>query len=116
VFEAKYTDANVTLASPIGTEYARARAPIPAVGAIARVYVTKYGSITGEFTGFKIPESIDEDYQGHYYDWDVYATLNLTRNLGAQLGYRSLDIAYLAKQDRGNAKLSGLYFGGVVRF
>ena len=116
VFEAKYTDANVTLESPIGTEYARARAPIPAVGAIARVYVTRYGSITGEFTGFKIPESIDEDYQGHYYDWDVYATLNLTKNVGAQIGYRSLDIGYLAKQDRGDAKLDGLYFGGVVRF
>ncbi|HNV02632.1 MAG TPA: hypothetical protein PLE61_14365 [Vicinamibacterales bacterium] len=116
VVEAKYTDASFTLTSPAGTEYARARAPIPALGAIARVHITRYGSVTGEFTGFKIPESIDEDYRGHYYDWDVYGTLNFTRNFGAQIGYRSLDIGYLARQDRGDAKLSGLYFGGVVRF
>lgn len=116
VLEAKYTDANVELTSPFGTEYASARAPIPAVGAIARVYITRYGSVTGEFTGFKIPESIDEDYKGHYYDFDVYATINLTRNFGAQVGYRSLDLAYLARQDRGDAKLKGMYFGGVVRF
>ncbi len=116
VIEAKYTDANFTLTSPFGVEYARARAPIPALGAIGRVYITRYGSITGEFTGFKLPDSIDKDYQGHYYDWDVYGTVNITNNVGAQLGYRSLDLGYIAKQDRGDAKLKGFYFGGVVRF
>jgi len=116
VVEAKYTDAQFTLTSGGATEYARARAPIPALGAIGRVYITKYGSVTGEFTGFKLPDSIDKDYQGHYYDWDFYATLNVTRNFGAQLGYRSLDLGYIAKQDAGSARLKGMYFGAVARF
>jgi hypothetical protein len=116
VLEAKYTDAKFQLTSPFGTEYARARAPIPALGAIGRVYITRYGSITGEFTGFKLPDSIDPDYKAHYYDWDVYGTINVTNNFGAQLGYRSLDLSYIAKKDSGSAKLKGIYFGGVVRF
>ena len=38
VLEAKYTDVEVDLKSPIDSECARARAPIPALGGIARVY------------------------------------------------------------------------------
>lgn len=116
ILEAKYTDADFQLRSPFGVEYARARAPIPALGAIGRVYIQRLASITGEFTGFYLPNSIDENYQAHYYDWDVYGTVNLTNNVGVQVGYRSLDLAYVAKQDSGAARLSGLYFGGVARF
>lgn len=116
VLEAKYTDANIQLRSPFGVEFARARAPIPALGAIGRVYIARLASITAEFTGFKWPNSIDEDYQAHYYDWDVYGTVNVTNNFGAQVGYRSLDLGYIAKKDSGKARLSGLYFGGVARF
>jgi hypothetical protein len=116
ILEAKYTDANVQLKSPFGIEFARARAPIPALGAIGRVYIKKVASITAEFTGFKLPSSIDENYQAHYYDWDVYGTVNVTNNFGAQVGYRSLSLGYVAKTDRGDATLAGLYFGGVARF
>lgn len=116
ILEAKYTDANFELTSPFGVEFARARAPIPAVGAIGRVYIARLASITAEFTGFKLPESIDENYQAHYYDWDVYGTVDLTHNFGVRAGYRSLDLGYAAKKDSGDAKLRGLYFGGVARF
>ena len=116
VLEAKFTDINVELNSAIANEYARVRAPIPAIGAIGRVYVTPYASITGEFTALKIPDSIDAEYGGHYYEWEVYGTVNFTKNLGAQLGWRAHDLAYLAKQDSGNAQLQGVYFGGVARF
>ncbi|MCX6549687.1 MAG: hypothetical protein NTY02_01550 [Acidobacteria bacterium] len=117
ILEAKYTDAQFQLRTPISTEYVRARAPIPAIGATGRVYIAKYGSITGEFTAFKLPENIDQlKYQAHYFDWDVYGTVNITDNIGAQVGYRTLELGYSVDLDRGEARLKGPYFGGVVRF
>jgi hypothetical protein len=116
IFEAKFTDINFELNSPIGTEYARARAPIPALGVTGRAWVTKNVSITGEFTAFKLPDDIDPDYGGHYYEWDVYGMFNFTKNLGAQVGWRAHDLAYIAKDDRGDASMKGFYFGGVARF
>ena len=116
VLEAKYTDVEATVANFLNTEFVRARAPIPALGAIARVYVAPNISITGEFGGFKLPESIDENYQGRYFDYDVYGSVNLTDHFGAQVGYRSLDVFYRVDDDQGELKLKGLYFGGAVRF
>jgi len=116
ILEAKFTDINFELNSPIGTEFARARAPIPALGVIGRAWVTNYASITAEFSAFKLPDEIDTDYGGHYYEWDIYGTVNFTKNLGAQVGWRSHDLSYVAKNDRGDAVLRGLYFGGVARF
>jgi len=116
VLEAKFTDINVELNSAIANEYARVQAPIPAIGAIGRVYIARYASITGEFTALKLPDSINAEYGGHYYEWEVYGTVNFTKNLGAQVGWRAHDLAYLAKQDSGSAKLGGFYFGGTARF
>lgn len=116
VLEAKFTDINFELNSIIGNEFVRARAPIPAIGFIGRGWVTKNVSVTGEFTFFKLPEDIDAEYGGHYYEWDIYGMVNFTKNLGAQVGWRSHDFAYEAELDRGSAKLDGIYFGGVVRF
>jgi hypothetical protein len=116
ILEAKFTDINFELNSPIGTEYARARAPIPAIGVGGRAWVTKNVSITGEFTAFSLPSGIDADYGGHYYEWEVYGMVNFTKNLGAEVGWRAHDLEYVAKSDRGNAKLQGVYFGGVARF
>ena len=65
-------DVQVQLASPDALEYDRVRAPIPALGGIARVYVVPNISITGEVTGFKIPDSIDDRYKAHYVDVDIY--------------------------------------------
>src|SRR5262249_28488016 len=62
IMEAKYTDVRVTLASPLQSDFAQARAPIPALGGIARVYVVPNISVTGEVTGFKLPDSIDSRY------------------------------------------------------
>lgn len=119
IVEAKHTDVSVTLASPVSTEFARARAPVPAVGGIARAYVLKNTSITGELTGFSlswIPESIREDYEGKYLEFDLYGTVNFTNNVGAQFGYRKLDLDYLVDEDFGDFNLKGWYFSGVVRF
>jgi len=116
IVEAKYTDVRVDLASPFQLEFAHARAPIPALGGVARVYVVPNISITGEVTGFKLPDSIDKRYAAHYVDVDIYGTINFTNNVGAQVGFRSLDLGYLIKQDKGSFTLRGLYFGVVARY
>jgi hypothetical protein len=119
LLEAKYTDVQATLAqNAIGLEeFARARAPIPAIGAIGRVYVVPNISITGEISGFKLPESIDDSYRAHYIDFDLYGTVNFNNHVGAQVGYRSFDVFYfIDDEDEGKFNLKGLYFGGVVRF
>ena len=119
IMEAKYTDVEARLSQfALGLEeFARARAPIPALGLIGRVYVVPNISITGEFSGFRLPTSIDEDYQAHYWDFDLYGSVNITDHFGAQLGYRSFDVFYLIDdEDEGTLKLKGMYFGGVVRF
>jgi len=117
LLEAKYTDVEASLENAlIGREFVSAKAPIPAIGVIGRGYVVPNVSITGEFSFFKLPESIDEDYRGSYYDFDLYGTVNFTDNFGAQLGYRRLTVFYHVDQDEGDFKMKGLYFGGVVRF
>jgi hypothetical protein len=117
IIEAKYTDVNVSLATPIiPTQFAHARAPIPALGGIGRFYVVPNISITGEVSGFKLPSSIDKRYGAHYVDVDIYGTVNFNNYVGAQLGYRSLDVFYLVKSDTGSLTLKGLYFGIVARY
>jgi hypothetical protein len=116
IAEAKYTDVQVNLAAPGLAEFAHAQAPIPALGGIARVYVVPNISITGEVTGFKLPASVSKQYAAHYVDVDVYGTLNVTNNIGAQVGFRSLDVGYLVKTDTGSLTLKGLYFGAVLRY
>jgi hypothetical protein len=116
VLEAKYTDVQTSIANVfVGEEFVSAKAPIPAIGLIGRGYVAPNVSITGEFTGFKLPD-VDENYKGNYYDFDLYGTVNFSDNFGAQVGYRRLTVFYLVDEDTGNLKLKGLYFGGVVRF
>jgi hypothetical protein len=117
VLDLKYTDVEAALQNAlIGREFARARAPIPAIGAIGRGYIVPNVSITGEFTLFKLPESIDDDYRARFYDFDLYGTVNFTDNFGVQGGYRSLTVFYKIDTDTGDLKMKGLYFGGVVRF
>jgi hypothetical protein len=118
LLDVQYTDVTVTLRSPVANEFVRARAPVPVLGGIARVYVVPNISITGEVSGFPAPDSVLEklDVDGHYVDFDIYGTVNFTNNIGAQIGYRSLDVGYMVKTDSGSLKLGGLYFGAVVRY
>jgi hypothetical protein len=119
VLDVKYTDVEATLTNVIDTEFVRARAPIPAIGAIGRVYVVRNVSITGEFTGFRLPD-VDEDYAARFYDFDLYGTANFTDHFGVQGGYRSLTVFYRIvngpNTDEGDLKMQGPYFGGVLRF
>jgi hypothetical protein len=114
--EAKYTDVQVNLDSVVGSEFTHARAPIPAIGGIGRIYVVPNISVTFEMSGFKLPESIDDEWRGRYLDFDLYGTVNFTDNVGVQIGYRSLDVFYQIDSDTGDFDLKGTYFGAVARF
>lgn len=112
----RYTNVRVDLLSPIGTEFTEQIAPIPTLGLIGRGYVLPNVSITGEFGYLKVPESLVDDFRGRYIDFDFYGTVNFTNNIGAQLGYRSMDVFYEETRDSGTLKFKGWYFAGVARF
>ena len=116
ILDFKYTDVRASLQSPVTSEFAHASAPIPTLGGIVRVYVVPIVSITGELTGIKVPDSIAKSFKTHYADLDTDGTVNVTNNIGAQLGYRSFDVGYLVDQDTGSFTLKGLYFGVVARY
>jgi hypothetical protein len=122
IAEAKYTDVSATLVvAPSGTrpginEFDRARAPIPAIGGIARIYLVSSLAITADITGFRLPDNAIKNASGHYVDVDVYGTLNFTRNIGVKGGYRALDLGYAFETDAGTFTLKGPYFGLVVRY
>jgi hypothetical protein len=116
ILEAKYTDVQAELNSPVAFEYARARAPIPAVGAIARVYISRFTPITAEFTAFQMPADVIADYSAHLVDYDIYGTVNLTNMFGISIGYRSMDMRYVLDRDVGDFQVKGVYFSGAFRF
>lgn len=47
---------------------------------------------------------------------DIYETVNLTRMVGVNIGYRSMDMNYLFDRDVGDFKVEGVYFSGLFRF
>lgn len=114
----KYTNVSVDLTSPIGAEFTKAAAPIPTFGFIARGYPIPNVAITAETSFFRVPESLAEQLEGDgsYTDFDVNATYNVNRFIGAQVGYRRVNIFYDVDLDSGTLKFTGLYFGGVIRY
>lgn len=117
VIDLKYSKVSAEISSPgIGLEAAEANAPVPGIGGIGRGYLSRNFSITGEFTAFKVPDSLSEEVDGKFFDFDVYATYNLGRNAAVQGGYRSLVVDYLLEEDAGRLEMKGLYFGGLIRF
>jgi hypothetical protein len=125
VTELKFNQVSANLtAQGFGTELTDVSAPVPAIGALARVYPHKTFSLTAEFTGFKVPgfiakkitDAIDNDADAKVFDLDLYGTVNFGSHVGAQVGYRSLTADYLFDEDAGDLELKGWYFGGLVRF
>jgi hypothetical protein len=117
ILEARYNDirAELTAESPVIQEFTEARFPLPALGGIARVYVAPSVSITGEMTGLKIGH-LGDVHNANWADVDIYGTANFTRNVGAQIGFRSVDLGYEIKSDSGSLTLKGVYFGIVARY
>jgi hypothetical protein len=117
LLDVKYTDVKLGILSPLFDERAEARVPVPAVGGTFRVYPVPFVALTGEVSGFKLPGNLTEgDETADYLDWDLSVILNFTRNIGAQLGYRAIDVGYRADEDYGDLRMRGVYFGAVARF
>jgi hypothetical protein len=117
IVDLKYTDVTATLVTGANApEFAHAQAPIPALGGVFRIYPVANISVTGEITGFTLPEGLIKNSSGHYLDVNVYGTLNFTDNLGVQAGLRSFDVGYLVKTDTGSFTQTGLFFGVVARY
>ena len=117
IIEMRYNDirTELTAAAPSIQEFTQARFPLPALGGIARVYVVPNVSITGEMTGLKIGR-IGDVHNANWADVDIYGTANFTRNVGAQIGFRSVDLGYEIEADSGSLTLRGIYFGIVARY
>jgi hypothetical protein len=118
LIDLKYTNVDVSLDSPIGSEFVSATAPIPTIGVVGRGYVLPKLAINGELSFFRTPDSLAEQLEGDasYTDFDVHGTFNFTNNVGVKMGYRRTTVFYDIELDTGDLKFTGLYFGGVVRY
>ena len=116
ILEAKYTRLYAAVDSGVASGFVETRAPVPAVGGIARFYVTRFTPVTVEATGFMLPEDTLEGYHGRNLDVDAYATLNLSRHLGFNVGYRTIDVSYLIDRQTGDFRLGGVYASAVLRY
>lgn len=119
LMEARYTQFSSALKSTsplvVASEFASAKAPLPAIGVVGRGYPARNVAIDFEMTGFKLPD-VDPDYKANYYDWDIHGTVNFTNNAGIQVGWRRMTTFLQFEHDKGDFKFQGLWFGGVVRY
>jgi hypothetical protein len=115
LFEARLTDFSARLASPLANEYTTAKGPLPALGLVARAYVLPMVALNFEVSGFKVP-NIQKKYEANYYDWDIHATMNVTNNLGAEVGWRRSTTFLLINHDKGDMKFQGMWFGAALRY
>jgi hypothetical protein len=115
VADLKYNTLEASIESPALTSaaFTDVTAPIPTVGVIGRGYLGSAGSITAEFTGLRLTR---DTWEGKFYDFDIYGTVHLGRQLGVSAGYRSIDVHYLVDDDIGDLKMKGPYVGGTLRF
>lgn len=118
LIDLKYTNVDLSLSSPIGAEFVSAAAPIPTVGVVGRGYVLPNLAVNGELSFFRTPDSLKEQLEGEgsYTDFDLNATFNFNKSVGAKLGWRRTTVFYDVDLDTGNLKFEGLYFGGVIRY
>jgi hypothetical protein len=114
LLDVKMIDTEVKLESLVANEFVRVQAPIPGIGGIGRYYFIPNVAATFELSWLHVPDI--EDHSATYIDWDLYGTVNFNANVGAQVGYRSMDVNYTIESDFGDLVLRGLYFNGVVRF
>ena len=116
LIDMKYSDVNVELNSPIGLEFTTAGALIPTIGGAGRAYLARNVAVGGEMTFFRVPDNLSDTYDASYTDYEFYGLVNFTNNVGATLGYKSIDAFYEVDNDSGALQFKGWYFNGVLRF
>ncbi len=119
--EVRYTQMDARLAtnspaiSPRYEEFTRSKAPLPALGVVARAYPLPALAVNFEISGMKVPD-VDPDYQGNYVEWDLNGTFNVTNNVGIQMGWRKSTTFLAIEQDLGDLQFNGLWFGAALRY
>jgi hypothetical protein len=116
IAEVKHTRVRAALRTASADEVSRQAMPVPAAGGIVRVYPAARFSLTGEATFFGVPDRPDGHFGGHIADIDVSAVWSVTEHLGAQFGFRSIDIHHLGEWNTATVTLKGVYAGAVVRY
>lgn len=116
LFEVRHTQLRAHLSSPLGqSEVVQAEAPLPAIGFVGRYYVIPEIAVDVEVSGLSLRDVLPE-YSASYFDWDIHATANLTRNVGVQAGWRRMTTFLEIDRETGDVIFQGLWFGGVVRY
>ena len=113
--EARFIDMTAQLTSPLASATVSAHAVVPALGVFGRFYILPDLAINFEWSGFQVPK-IFEVADNTQSDWDLYATVNFTNNFGGQIGWRKATTFIKVKDDTGDLKFEGLWFGLVVRY
>lgn len=113
--EGRYTQFVADLEALNRSEFTSAKAPLPAIGLTGRAYVTPSLALDFEVTGFRFPD-IDPKYQANYFDWDIHGTMNLSENVGVQVGWRRMTTFFQIERDEGDFKFQGMWFGAAVRY
>jgi hypothetical protein len=113
--EVKDVAVSGTLSDSAGPSTASVQVPMPGIGGTVRYYLLPKLSVTGEGVFFGLPGSAFASTSGHAVDVDAYATFNVVRYAGVQLGFRSFNVTYTEPQNMGTFRVRGVYVGGVVR-
>jgi hypothetical protein len=119
--EVRWTQMDARLAtnspaiSPRFDEFTTVKAPLPALGIVARAYPLPALAVNFELSGMKVPD-IDPNYQGDYFEWDLGGTFNVTNNFGVQMGWRKATTFIGIEEDLGDLEFQGLWFGAAIRY
>ncbi len=121
IIEGRYTKFNAQLQALNSTEFATARAPLPAFGVAARGYVTRNVALNLDWTFFNLdtfhlPATLVKDTSAIYHDIDISGTVNFNEYVGMQVGWRQTTTQLGIDQDHGNLKFQGLWFGAAIRY
>jgi hypothetical protein len=109
------TDLKAGISSILGSGEVTGSAPLVAVGVAGRVYPIRHLAINVEVTGLKLTD-LKPDHVFKTMSYDVSATYNFTRVIGASGGWRRADTMLKLDSDSGDLNFGGLWFGAVVRY
>jgi len=91
--------------------------PMPGLGAIGRYYLTPRFALTGAYTGYWLPGG-DTSTHGHVNDVELYGTINVSKYVGIQGGYRLFQAAhhFSSPVNTGDFLINGGFIGGTFRY
>jgi hypothetical protein len=113
--EVRFVEMTAALTSAVASETATGESVVPALGIVSRVYPLPDLAINFELSGTKIPKLFGE-YTNTVVDWDLHATINVTNNLGGQIGWRKSTTYLEIEGNTGDLKFEGIWFGLVIRY